>query len=153
MGRTHGGTHTVLHGRWKAMRTRCKNPHAVNYCNYGGKGIRVCPQWDESYETFRDWALSNGFQPHLTIERREVTKGYEPSNCWWAPRTVQAANRAKFKNGTHRRVGVVKFGERYQARIQVNGKRINLGMFDTEDDAGDTRNNYIAANNLPHNGG
>jgi hypothetical protein len=53
------------------MKARCYNKHEPAYVNYGARGITVCPEWLNSFEVFRDWALANGYQPHLTIDRRD----------------------------------------------------------------------------------
>lgn len=65
------------------MRSRCTNPDNRSYSSYGGRGIRVCKEWDNDYVTFRNWAHSNGYQEHLTLERRDPDKGYDPTNCEW----------------------------------------------------------------------
>lgn len=90
---SHGMSHTQLHNTWCAIKRRCYTPKDPSYADYGGRGIRVCSEWLGSFEVFRDWALANGYQDGLTIERENVNGDYEPSNCTWIPLARQALNR------------------------------------------------------------
>ena len=78
---------------WCGMRQRCKDPNHTAYKYYGARGITVCEEWQNSFVAFKIWALSNGYQEHLTIDRINVNGNYEPSNCRWATYKEQAANK------------------------------------------------------------
>ena len=71
-----------LYSIWSGMKTRCSNPNRKMYPRYGGKGVTVCHEWLE-YEPFRDWAMANGYEDTLTIDRIDSDGNYEPSNCQW----------------------------------------------------------------------
>ena len=83
----HGGTHTRLYNIWLDMKTRCYNLTSSNYRRYGGRGIRVCPEWNKDFPVFRTWAMANGYQGHLTIDKIDNNGNYEPGNCQWLTRS------------------------------------------------------------------
>ena len=86
----HKESKSRLHNIWLGIKKRCND---MNDDRYGGRGIRVCEDWMKSYESFRDWALNNGYSDNLTIERVDNDKGYYPENCSWIPQSEQAKNR------------------------------------------------------------
>jgi hypothetical protein len=95
--RTHGATSTAEYRTWGAMKSRCLNPSSTHYRHYGGRGIRVCDEWLNSFEAFlRD--MGPRPTPTATIDRCDVDGNYEPSNCSWASRATQANN----KRNNHR---------------------------------------------------
>lgn len=91
---THKESRTRLYSEWQHMKKRCywKNYKAYNL--YGGRGIIVCDEWKNSFVSFREWALKNGYSDTLTLDRIDVNGNYEPANCRWATKFVQSNNRS-----------------------------------------------------------
>lgn len=94
---THHGTKERLYGVWMGMRRRCYDKKAKDFHRYGGRNISVCEDW-QNYETFRSWALSNGYNPYAksgecTLDRVDPNGNYCPENCRFVPILAQERNR------------------------------------------------------------
>jgi hypothetical protein len=89
---THGDSQTRLYDCWKAMKRRCEDEKQDGYKFYGARGIKVCEDWHD-YFKFRNWALQNGFEEDLEIDRIDSYGNYEPSNCKWSTELEQQRNR------------------------------------------------------------
>ena len=74
---------------WRDMLSRCNDPKNRSFKNYGGRGIKVCPEW-HSFAAFRK--SMGDVKPGMTIERKRVDGDYEPSNCEWVARAMQSKN-------------------------------------------------------------
>lgn len=92
---------TRLYGIWAGMRQRCNNPNKDAYKYYGGKGVKVCEEWND-YSKFKEWALSNGYNDSLSIDRIDANGNYCPLNCRWL--TISENTARANKNHTTRRV-------------------------------------------------
>ena len=89
---THGESRTKLYGVWVSIKQRCENPNATGYENYGGRGIRVCDEWEKA-DIFLKWALENGYQDGLQIDRIENDGDYTPENCRWVTKKTNLNNK------------------------------------------------------------
>ena len=83
-----------LYNAWSGMKKRCYVPQNKSYKYYGAKGVTVCDEWRNSFDSFAEWAYSNGYEDTLTIERIDNDKGYCPENCKWITKSEQQQNRS-----------------------------------------------------------
>lgn len=98
---THGETNTRIHKIWSSMHERCERKSHEHFDCYGGRGIKICEEWDK-YEKFREWALNNGYKENLTLDRIDVNGDYCPENCRWSDWTTQQNNKRNNHNLTYR---------------------------------------------------
>lgn len=90
--RTHGQKRSRLYNIWSGMIARCENPNEAAFPRYGGRGVKVCVEWRQKFEAFRDWAHLNGYADNLTIDRIDGGGDYDPANCRWATYAQQNRN-------------------------------------------------------------
>jgi hypothetical protein len=132
-----------LYLTWALIVQRCENKNSTAYPRYGGRGIKMCQRWRES---FADFVADMGpkASPDLTIERKNNDGNYEPGNCVWATRSEQCFNRRTFKNNTTGARGVVKVKDRFTARFDYENQKYELGRFASLQEAKDARAKFEA---------
>lgn len=90
--KTHGMSHHPAFGVWHSMKQRCGDPNHPAYHNYGGRGIKVCPEWEHSFEQF--WMdMGPTYRGGMELDRVDNNRGYDPQNCRWVTRKKNARNR------------------------------------------------------------
>ena len=116
----HGYHNTPEYKSWQAMKQRCLNKNSPNYPLYGGRGITICNQWLNNFETF----LSDlgKCPPNHVLDRIDNEGHYEPNNCIWSSKEQSALN-SRTALGSIPIRGVHKKGNKYTACIQVNKKQ------------------------------
>lgn len=126
----HGLAHTTpLSHVWASMRQRCNNPNNTSYKNYGARGIKVCSEWDD-FAVFYSWAIRNGYQKDLTLERINNDGDYNPANCCFVSRKLQANNRrgrvSKYSNG--KRINLRSLARQYNLIPATLYSRLSSGL-------------------------
>ena len=128
-----------LRGIYHGMKDRCYNKNAKAYKNYGGRGLKICDEWKNSFEKFYEWAIENGYDREapkgkFTIDRINNDGDYEPSNCRWISMQEQAKNKrrpqrkSKKYNIFNEKLNYKEIEERYGISQQLFKYRINKGM-------------------------
>lgn len=133
---THGqsrvGKSTLEYRVWTGIKARTTNSNVKAFKDYGGRGILMCQEWLNSFETFLIDMGKIPSQKH-SIERRKVNEGYNKENCYWANRHQQMANR----RNSNKNVGVCwdKGRNKWKSHLNVNKITVLNKHFDTEQEA------------------
>lgn len=130
----HGLYKHPLRSVWSNMKYRCCNINCKEFQYYGGRGITVCEEWQSDFKIFYDWAISNGWEKGLQIDRINNDGNYAPQNCHFVTPRENISNRGQSLN-RNLPIGVTKRGKRFRADIRINNKLIYLGTFDTQEEA------------------
>lgn len=85
-----------LYQVWTSMKYRCSSNHDKNEC-WNGRGITVCDEWANSFMSFYNWSMNNGYKKGLTLDRKDNDGNYSPDNCRFTTWTIQNLNKRKPK--------------------------------------------------------
>lgn len=129
---THGMRKSPEYRCWSHIKSRCYNPKVKRYENHGGRGIKVCERWLNSFENFYKDMGNRPSKGH-SIDRIDNDGNYCPENCRWATRSEQASNRRV--QGTIPYYGVSKDGDKYLVNIFHSGVNHYIGLFNTSQEA------------------
>lgn len=122
--RTHTSKEYMI---WASMIRRCHVKTDKGYAKYGGRGIKVCERWRESFENF---FVDMGSKPEgFSIDRKDNNKGYSPDNCKWSTATEQALNKGIYKSNKSGNRGVYWRNNRWQVYLRRNKKSHFIGCF------------------------
>jgi len=134
---------TPAYHTMRGMKQRCFNKNHVQYKDYGGRGITICDEWLNDVSVFSRWAIANGYEKGLTIERINVDGNYTPLNCTFITRAENNTNKRVYLTN---KLGVKNISCRsngsYRVLLHVNKKRINVGHFKTLTEAIFARDSY-----------
>ncbi len=138
---------------YNGMKQRCLNPKSKTYARYGGRGITICDEWLNDRDAFISWAMGNGYAKHLSIDRKDNDGNYEPGNCRWTTKDIQAQNsvclNAKNTSG-YRGVSYIKKTGLWYARIHSDGSPVSIGQYSTPLKAALARDAWIRENGTSH---
>lgn len=134
--KTHGKRNTRLYRIWCGIKQRCLNINSPAYKDYGGRGIEICHEWNIDFMNFYNWAIANGYNDNLSIDRINVNGNYEPNNCRWSTMKEQNRNRRDNRfieiNGVNKTISewVEKFNITYKVfyRHLKNGTLESVGI-------------------------
>lgn len=86
-----------LYNIWRDIKARCYNKNSINYKDYGGRGIIMCDEWKNDFQSFYTWSISNGYQDNLQINRIDNNGHYEINNCNWITSLENSNNKRNNK--------------------------------------------------------
>ena len=132
--KTHGMTNTRLYRIWINIKTRCLNKKDNHYNRWGGRGITICEEWLNDFMNFYDWAMVNGYQENLSIDRIDNNGNYEPNNCRWS--TIKEQNRNQRTNNLITYNGetlcLIEWAEKIGIKSNTLWNRLNLYKWSIE---------------------
>lgn len=131
---THGMSGTPIYQVWRDMKQRVNNSNSRLYKDYGGRGIKVCKRWQDSFVEFHK-DMGDRPSPKYSLDRINVDGDYTPENCRWATKHQQTQNqRLRVTNTTGYR-GVSRVSAKNRTKkfwVEIGG--VNIGYFATAEE-------------------
>lgn len=135
----HGMCKTRIYQCWADMKRRCNNQNSPFYHRYGGRGIKVCDDWNKDFLCFYKWAMENGYRDNLSLDRIDNDGNYEPANCKWSTQHEQSMNKTHLQSKTGY-VGVRKKSkDGFVAEVFRYGQYYYIGTYKTPEEANEKR--------------
>jgi len=150
---THGATKHKLFSVWNGIIARTTNENEKSFKDYGARGIKMCDEWINSPQAFFAWCYENGYEKGLQIDRINNDGNYEPLNCRFVIKNINARNTRILKSTNtsgYRGVSWHKRDKVWAAGIGLNGKRKYIGSFATPLEAAIAYDRFVIENNLEH---
>lgn len=91
---THGLSRHPLNRVWRGILERCYYEKHIHFNRYGGRGITVCDEWRNDFMSFYNWAINNGWQQGLDVDRENNDLNYDSINCRIVTKTINARNKS-----------------------------------------------------------
>lgn len=150
----YGEYNKRIYSIWKNIKSRTNpNSKSEGHRGYLEKNITMCDEWKSDFLVFHSWALDNGYNDDLSIDRIDNDGNYEPSNCRWTTMNVQGRNtRRLFAHNTSgfRGVSYSNKNKKWIAKIKINNKTIYIGSYNSKQEAADSYDYYVIKNKLEH---
>ena len=142
-------SHSTEYTIWQDMKARCNKPNAINFADYGERGIQVCDRWMESFENFYS---DMGDRPSLqhSLDRVDGNLGYFKENCRWATLEQQASNKSNNQNLTYngKTQTIAQWAKEVGMHINTLHRRLNKGGMTIEDAISTPVRKYSTPRNL-----
>lgn len=129
----HSKSKTAEYRCWKSIKQRCHNENNPAYKNYGGRGIRVCDSWKNSFSNFL-FDMGPKPNPKFDIDRIDNNLGYSPENCRWVDRKTNMKNtrNTHFVTFNGRTLSIMDWAEELNINPNTLYSRINIMKWDIE---------------------
>lgn len=129
-----GESDTKLHRVWCNIKTRCTNPNYDKYKYYGGKGVKMCDEWQHSFLAFKKWCYENGWDESLEIDRIDNNGDYSPDNCRCITHKANCRNRSTSRKYEIDGIEMClsEIAERYCISEKTIRYRLNCGLSPVE---------------------
>ena len=133
---THGLRKHPLYSVWCNIKARCSDANRPDYERYGGRGVRICDEWENNFKAFYDWCISNGWERGMEVDKdiKSISLGipailYSPDFCSIVSRIKNNNNKRNIRyitiNGITK--NITEWTKVYDINISTVYSRISKG--------------------------